>query len=398
MGLHIDLYITILLAGSVAILEFLHVIDAKILASATLATLALVANSLIRIGRRIQPRITICDDDHLNVDQLCEYIKTNKVKKARLIQYSGNKVTKVVQALLKMGARVDLLLQEPCSISQSPELCDFQIAQMRSFLGAAKHDFKNPQNLNIRFYSEQASLRGVLFDDDYLAVGWYTQRPEKDPSKRQWVYGHNNATIIAHLDNAETRVLAATFNEVFESLWDEATEVNLQENVDKILSGERSVVSGIVVEGHRVASGLATNNPYPGGTIEMQTPMFKNLGLDLTSFHKATLNVSIKPYMLAATTPDFTFFKVDWTDKHPPEDFSFWRCQVTIHGTKYDGWIYYPNPATKKRNFQAPTTIEVIAPLIPGLEYGNKVEISVNTGGFKYATILQGARHTPQPD
>jgi len=77
--------------------------------------------------------------------------------------------------------------------------------------------------------------------------------------------------------------------------------------------------------------------------------------------------------------PEYTFRNVEWTNKHPPEDFSFSRCQIIFEGTHYDGWVYYPHPETKKRNFQSPSIIEVIAPYIPELRYGDSVEIMLNT-------------------
>ncbi len=43
-------------------------------------------------------------------------------------------------------------------------------------------------------------------------------------------------------------------------------------------------VEGIIERGHQVASGMASDSPYPKGTIEMQTPFFQNLGLDLSAF------------------------------------------------------------------------------------------------------------------
>ena len=138
-------------------------------------------------------------------------------------------------------------------------------------------------------------------------------------------------------------------------------------------------VSGIIECGHEVASGNASNSPYPGGTIKMQVPFFKELGLDLTSFFKGTLNVSISPNTFQLVKPELTFRGVEWTDRHPPEDFSFSRCQVLFKDTKYDCLVYYPHPETKKRNFQNPSIIEIIAPQIPGIHYGCRVEVEYNS-------------------
>jgi hypothetical protein len=137
-------------------------------------------------------------------------------------------------------------------------------------------------------------------------------------------------------------------------------------------------VDGIIERGHKVASGSALDNPYPEGTIAMQAPFFQKLGLDLTGFFPATLNVSIHPHTFQLLKPEFTFQNVEWTGRHPPEDFSFSRCHVWFAETKYDCLIYYPHPETKKRNFQNPSIIEILAPHIPGIEYGSKIEIEYN--------------------
>lgn len=138
------------------------------------------------------------------------------------------------------------------------------------------------------------------------------------------------------------------------------------------------IVNGLVEHGHQVASGSAADGPYPGGTIEMQTPFFEALGLDLTKYFKGTLNVSISPHTFQLINPELTFRQVEWTDRHPPEDFSFSRCRVLFQTSTYNGWIYYPHPETKKRNFQNSSVVEIIAPPIPNIKYGDRVEIECN--------------------
>jgi CTP-dependent riboflavin kinase len=137
-------------------------------------------------------------------------------------------------------------------------------------------------------------------------------------------------------------------------------------------------VKGIIVPGYQVASGRGADSPYPHSTIEMQIPFFKQLGLDLTPYFRGTLNISIRPKTFTIVRPEFTFRAVAWTDRHPPEDFSFSRCRVSVQEVSYDGWVYYPHPETKKRNFQDPTLIEVIAPFIPRIQYGLEIELETN--------------------
>jgi hypothetical protein len=140
-------------------------------------------------------------------------------------------------------------------------------------------------------------------------------------------------------------------------------------------TGDWKIIDGIIERGYGVASGTGTDSPYPRGTIEMQIPYFQVLGLDLTGFFPGTLNVSISPKIFQLINPEFTFRQVHWTDRHPPEDFSFSRCQLLYQDAKYDGLIYYPHPETKKQHFQNPSTIEIIAPSIPGIGYGNPIQV-----------------------
>ncbi|MDJ1173333.1 hypothetical protein [Roseofilum capinflatum] len=137
-------------------------------------------------------------------------------------------------------------------------------------------------------------------------------------------------------------------------------------------------VDGIIQPGHQIASGSALESPYPRGSIEMQTPFFKALGLDITPFFQGTLNVSIEPKTFEIVEPEFTFQQVKWIENNPPEDFSFSRCRVLFEGAKYDGLIYYPHPETKIRHFHNPSIIEILAPLIPEIRYGSRVEIEYN--------------------
>jgi len=124
-----------------------------------------------------------------------------------------------------------------------------------------------------------------------------------------------------------------------------------------------------------VASGQGNDPRYPDGTLSLQIQFFNKLGLDLSPFHRATLNISIRPNTWSMRTPRHTFRQVEWTSQHPPEDFSFARGAVAYAGVRYDGWVYQPHPETKRDHFQDPCIVEFIAPFIPGLGYGSRVEL-----------------------
>lgn len=138
-------------------------------------------------------------------------------------------------------------------------------------------------------------------------------------------------------------------------------------------------IVGRVIRGHRVASGLSADSPYPAGTIEMQIPVFADLGVDLAGFHPATINVDISPLRFRIVGAPVELRQVQWCDEHPPETFSFCNCSLEFRETVYDGMIYYPHPETKKNHYQSDHTIEVLAPLIPGLRYGSKIALVVGS-------------------
>lgn len=141
------------------------------------------------------------------------------------------------------------------------------------------------------------------------------------------------------------------------------------------------LLKGILTRGYQVAS--RPSQDYPYSTLEKQKPYFKELGLDLHPYFNGTLNISIAPLTFKMVKPDFTFEKVEWTDLHPPETFSFSRCNVIFKNKKYTGWVYYPHPETKKNHFQNPSLIEVITIKIPNIQYGDKIELEINEDEIK---------------
>ena len=133
-------------------------------------------------------------------------------------------------------------------------------------------------------------------------------------------------------------------------------------------------LSGRVVAGHGVASGRSSSSPYPAGTIALQRPLFAARGLDLSDCFAGTLNVSFAPQELVLTSPEVTFERLDWSDRHPPETFSFWKIELHQNGAPpCPAWIYRPHPETKQRHWQPPSMVEVLAPFQPDLKEGSSV-------------------------
>lgn len=137
-----------------------------------------------------------------------------------------------------------------------------------------------------------------------------------------------------------------------------------------------TLIHGRLAQGYRVASGPSADYPY--GALDRQRPLFAARGLDLSACFNGSLNVDIRPHTFKMMKPQYTFPLVKWTDLHPPETFSFSRCKVIYNDVEYEGWVYYPHPETKLRNFQNPSLIEVIAMEIPGIQYGDDLDVMLD--------------------
>jgi hypothetical protein len=138
------------------------------------------------------------------------------------------------------------------------------------------------------------------------------------------------------------------------------------------------VVAARVVKGHHVASGRNGDPRYPGGTIRMQQPFFKALGLDLSALYPGTVNVDIAPAVYRVVAPRYTFRQVAWHPTAPAEDFSFLDVELMGRGgSPVAGFIYHPHPATKPCHFQRATVLELLLPFVPSLRYGMAVQLRI---------------------
>ncbi|SEL14415.1 hypothetical protein SAMN05216262_106124 [Colwellia chukchiensis] len=137
------------------------------------------------------------------------------------------------------------------------------------------------------------------------------------------------------------------------------------------------VVDFTLVQGHRVASGLANDKRFPKGTIAAQQPYFKSLGLDLSPFHFATLNAKFNCDYVQLNTYHYYFKQVKWHQQMPAEDFKFCHCHVVVGEQSVPGLIYQPMPSTKTAHFQPKNQLELLAPFIANLQYGTVMQLEV---------------------
>lgn len=156
----------------------------------------------------------------------------------------------------------------------------------------------------------------------------------------------------------------------------------------QILLGDRFHTSAkaVVTQGHGIASGKTRDSRFPGGSLAMQAPFFKDLGMDLSGFFPGTLNLSVHPYSYRLGNPVHSFPQVKWTSSLPPENFSFYRCRVRLLGEEdfAEALVYWPHPSTKPEFHQDPHVLEILAPKIPLAGYGKEMEICGDSGSLSF--------------
>jgi hypothetical protein len=138
------------------------------------------------------------------------------------------------------------------------------------------------------------------------------------------------------------------------------------------------ILHGTVTQGHGVASGQSGVSPYKGGSLRLQLPYFQNHGISLESFYLGTINVDISPRRFELIDWDHEAIQVQWTDLIPAEDFFFSRCEFQHENQTEDALIYYPSPDTKVENFHNPNIVEILAPEMKNLKYGDSIKLFLN--------------------
>lgn len=116
------------------------------------------------------------------------------------------------------------------------------------------------------------------------------------------------------------------------------------------------------------------------GSVVMQAPCFRELGLNLEGFHLATINVDISPCEFEMANPSHRFERVVWNPDAPPETFSFSPCRLEHEDCLHDGYVYYPHPETKTRDFHSQSILEIISSYIEAIEHGKAVRVYLRPG------------------
>ena len=137
------------------------------------------------------------------------------------------------------------------------------------------------------------------------------------------------------------------------------------------------ILEGRIVTGHGAASGMGKDPRYPEGTLHLQIPHFRKIGIDISNYYPGTINVHLGTKTVRIIKPKFLAKDISWSPHIPPENFFFFDVWATYEGQQYQGLIYMPDPATKTDHFQDPALIELLLPEISGIKSGKSISLRV---------------------
>ena len=67
-----------------------------------------------------------------------------------------------------------------------------------------------------------------------------------------------------------------------------------------------------------------------------------------------------------------------WQNTLPVLDFKLSYCQLIVNNSDYKALIYQPQATTKIEHFQADNQLEILAPYINDLKYGDELYLTTN--------------------
>jgi hypothetical protein len=175
---------------------------------------------------------------------LFEAIDDNDVDMIKMIEYSSATVRQVVEKALSDGIHVKLLLKNPKTMDLDEDDWMEEYNRIRNSLRHYCDNITSSGDLYVRFYEENATLRGRKVGDDVINVGWYTFDGRTGGVTSVW--GPQNPTIFFYEgDHENYPSMNNFFEEVFGHLWENGTTLrtfclqeqsNSQELGDEFLS------------------------------------------------------------------------------------------------------------------------------------------------------------------
>lgn len=179
----------------------------------TLADLSLAIRHMTRVVYKDQ------DEPYA---QVREHISQTEVRNAIFLQYSGEKCSREIDAVLRKGGTsvVVYLQAEQTALDLGSDYQAGRIAQSIKTLRGWRRKYEGMSELAVYQCDVPMAVRAVMIDDRLLCMGWYFYGPDsiKHPEDSMDVSGHDIATVIAFRGTENFDALSDTFRKVLTRL------------------------------------------------------------------------------------------------------------------------------------------------------------------------------------
>lgn len=191
-----------------------------------LVSLEIVETKIYDIETLFEEPVQVHRDNYRVKDAISTHLASNHPEKGFIISYSGSTGTSKspVKRMIQNGSKVHILAKNPLEAINQDE-SELIIEALKS-----RYEFdKQYDDIEVRFYNEQASIKG-LKTDGLLVLSWYTFAEERGRK----VMGHENPALkIDSSSEYEFQVASEYFEDVYYSLWNAGTTpIELYENGD----------------------------------------------------------------------------------------------------------------------------------------------------------------------
>jgi hypothetical protein len=162
--------------------------------------------------------VNVFKDEPTAYPTLHQYLESKHPQKVDMIEYSTATVHDLLENLKRCRSELRILICNP-----DAAVTEFQRDRINDRIrDLTTVTFRDYSAVEVRMYTLPASIRGRLFDEEYLTVGWHTHTSEP-----AGLYGHTNPMINAYTNTSEGRMIKDMFTWAFEHLWSAPTTTTL---------------------------------------------------------------------------------------------------------------------------------------------------------------------------
>ena len=146
------------------------------------------------------------------------------------------------------------------------------------------------------------------------------------------------------------------------------------------------------VNGTIAASNTNVNSKYKlDYFFNNEKEEFKKLEIDLSDKFQATINVNILPRSVRINNPRLTLDS-HRGEKDVQDRVAFSRCRIHYDGFHFYGVLYHPY-----NKGETTSTVEIIAPYIPGIKPGDTVQVDFISNEVELIEENNDERNTHHP-